>query len=125
MTEAKKQCGIYVDTNTTHISSNVDNNRNTSDVSYDEDCDDDDKVDGNLNSDCDNNETGDNYTYEDEHFTVEITRDVWNKSKNLEPLVYKGRTYIRFKLKVWTNKVSLAFFKQRHLKCAFDNERVL
>lgn len=68
-----------------------------------DDCVDDSE---NKNSDLDSNKCDIN---EQDHFTVEITRDEWNKIKSPEPLIYNGRKYIGFKPNVWSNQVSYAF----------------
>ncbi|XP_074111200.1 uncharacterized protein LOC141535245 isoform X2 [Cotesia typhae] len=82
LTEARRQCGI-LDPNSTKKSNKLDQNGLDSE---------EDDVD------------------EQEPFTVELSRELWNEIKNQEPLVYKGRKYIGFKPRVWTNKISFAFF---------------
>lgn len=113
LSEARRQCGITVNI-ISNKKSNVNENCDISKESH-EDFDED-----NLNEESDS-ENDDIHKHE--RFTVEISRDLWNEIHSLEPLVYKGRKYVGFKPKVWTNAVSNAFWKQHHLKCAFVFKR--
>ncbi|XP_074111197.1 uncharacterized protein LOC141535245 isoform X1 [Cotesia typhae] len=107
LTEARRQCGI-LDPNSTKKSNKLDQNGKISNISYNTN-EDEDSADDAVN-DMSGLDSEEDDVDEQEPFTVELSRELWNEIKNQEPLVYKGRKYIGFKPRVWTNKISFAFF---------------
>lgn len=80
LTEARKQCGI-LDSNSTEKFDKLDKNREICDISYDTSEDEnsaDDAVSGASGLDSEEDDV-----HEQEPFTVEISRERWNKIKNL------------------------------------------
>lgn len=119
LTLAREECGIFIG-GEENISPTVNDSTSSQDNSTKYDLnddnisnDDDDEKKDNLEP----SESDDDDKREDFHVT--ITRELWNDMKCQKPLVYKGRKYYGFEPGVWTNIVSLAFWEQYRIKCAF------